>query len=347
MTQTDEREVVRRQHLAEKIVFVDGLFGCGKTMLSPIVGALDRVELPSYAYELEYVCALYGLGKMTRDAAETMVRMVTDLQLYNTMMSRETNFRPSDLSSVFRSATPWRYVRRLFQKGDEMIPERIREERPILLLTTHNMLSVSEPIFAALRARAVLVEVVRHPLYMLKQQTLNMEGLHGDVRDFTIYFRHGDHDLPFFVHGWEEQFLTASLVERAIYYMHCMGGRTRAMKERMMNKYGAQILTIPFERFVIDPNPYLQQITSAVGTTVTRTTKRMMRKQRVPRQRYAEGLKLGIYERCGWEPPEKNATEKEELRKRRHYAVENSASDEALYLLDELSATYEATVLGE
>ena len=96
-----EVEAVRSGHLAEKIVFVDGLWGCGKTMLSPIVAAFDRVELMTYAYEVEQICSLFYLNRISRDATLTMIRALTDRQLYDTMMGRSTNFRFSDLSSAF------------------------------------------------------------------------------------------------------------------------------------------------------------------------------------------------------------------------------------------------------
>ena len=37
----------RSTYLANEIVIVDGLPGCGKTMLSPILSSFDRVELIS------------------------------------------------------------------------------------------------------------------------------------------------------------------------------------------------------------------------------------------------------------------------------------------------------------
>lgn len=334
-------EVVREKHLAEKVVIVNGQPGCGKTMLSPIVAALDRVELLTYALEIECICALHRLQRIESDAAAVMVRMLTDYKLYTTMMSRETNFRPRDLSSAFRDAHTMRYVRRLFQKGDEFVPERIRRERPILNLTTHNLLPCGEPIFAGLGKRVVFVEVVRHPLYMLKQQALNMERLfHGDVRDFTMYFKYGEHQLPFFVQGWEEIFLGSNAVEKAIYAMERL---TRAADEKrvcLSERYDANILVVPFERFVVDPWPYMKQLEHALGSRVTSTTRKMMRKQRVPRKKYAEGIDLQIYRRCGWEPPESGASEKDELAVRRQFAADQ-ASSEAMRVLDGICAEYE------
>ena len=56
-------KVVRQKQLTEKIVIVDGQPGCGKTMLSPIIASMERVELLSYAFEIEFICRLFHLKK--------------------------------------------------------------------------------------------------------------------------------------------------------------------------------------------------------------------------------------------------------------------------------------------
>ena len=53
---TNQTKVTRKKQLAEKIVIVDGQPGCGKTMLSPIIASMERVELLSYAFEVEFIC---------------------------------------------------------------------------------------------------------------------------------------------------------------------------------------------------------------------------------------------------------------------------------------------------
>ena len=84
--------IVRKGQLAEKIVIVDGQPGCGKTMLSPIIASMNRVEIMSFAFEIEFICRLYSFNKITEDATVTMIRMLTDHKLYQLMMGRETNF---------------------------------------------------------------------------------------------------------------------------------------------------------------------------------------------------------------------------------------------------------------
>ncbi|MBD3272121.1 MAG: hypothetical protein GF384_06255 [Elusimicrobia bacterium] len=337
---TSDLPITRNEYLARKIVFIDGLAGCGKTMLSPIISAFDRVEILNYAYEIEYICSLYYLNKISTDAAYSLIRIFTDLKLYNTMMSRETNFRISDLSSVFKDARPLRYVKRLFVKGDELVPSKIQAEQPILSLTTHNLLSFSEPIFKSLNERVIFIEVVRHPLYMIKQQTLNMESLVADVRDFTIYFSYKGLQLPYYVYEWKDLFISSNSVERAVYYIEKLTQMTENFKRQRYHAGGKQIITIQFETFVLNPYMYIRQIEEAVGTSYTKITEKMMKKQNVPRKKIADGIALAIYKRCGWKAPQKGLSEREELDSRRE-ALKNKVSRDALAVLDRISSEYE------
>ena len=333
-------DIQRKGYLAQKIVFVDGQPGCGKTLFSPIVASFDRVELLTYAYEIEHAMWLKTLGKMSDDAAQGVVQLWTDLALYNLMMARETNFRPSDLSSVFYDAHPLKYLKRLFGKGDEVVPRRITEERPILNLTVHQLLAESEPIFAALGKRAVFIEVVRHPLYMLKQQALNMERLVEDPRHFTLYVGHNNSTIPVWAYDWADLFQASNPIEKAIYAINAMTERTNKKRAYLRERYQATIITIPFEHFVLDPTVYLAAMTEALGTTMTSATTRVLKKQRVPRQKIADGLGLKIYQRCGWVPPTAGASEADELLMRRTFAADRAGAV-AMKVLDQMSAEYE------
>ena len=331
-------KVVRQKQLTEKIVIVDGQPGCGKTMLSPIIASMERVELLSYAFEIEFICRLFHLNKIDNDAAIAMVRMLADHKLYQTMMGRDTNFRYSDLSSVFQDSNPWRYFKRIFQKGDLVIPERIKNERPILNLTTHDLLSMSDPVLSGLGESVLFIEVVRHPLYMVKQLQLNMERLVNNVRDIQINVEYQGRQLPYFAYGWEEQFLNANSMEKAV---SCIEKTTRATnkKRKMWEEMShLSILTIPFEKFVLDPWPYVKEIEKKLGTKIGPRTNKIMRKQNVPRKVLADAPSFEIYERCGWEPPTEGS-EENELTKRRDMVSKNS-SPETLEIMDKLSQEY-------
>lgn len=334
----EKNKIVRQRMLAQKIVFIDGQPGCGKTMLSPIISAFDRVELLNYAFEIEFICRLFYFNKIDSDAAIAMVRMLVDHKLYQTMMGRETNFRYSDLSSVFKDPHPWRYFKRIFQEGDMAIPSRIKDEQPILSLTTHDLLSVSDPIISGIGSRTVFIEVVRHPLYMVKQQHLNMIRLVDNPRDIQIYIEYNGQQIPFFAASWEELFLESNAMEKAVYTIERLTNTNNEKRKIWENDRELSIITIPFERFVIDPMPYMERIEAALETKITKTTRKIMRKQNVPRKLLTDSPALKIYKRCGWTPPI-GQSEEGELNERRKIVSENSSS-EALEIMDKLSEEY-------
>ena len=338
-------KIVRQKMLAEKIVIIDGQPGCGKTMLSPIIASLDRVELLAYVLEVEYICRLFYLDKIDSDAAIAMVRMLTDFKLYQTMMSRDVNFRYSDLSSVFKDSSPWRYFKRLFQEGDMVIPQKIKEEKPILNLTTHNLLHASDPIISAFGSKVVFVEVVRHPLYMVKQQQLNMKRLVGNPRDISIYVEYRGKQLPYYAVGWEENFVNSNDMEKAIFTMDKLTEVSKAKRKLWLESAELSIITIPFEKFVTDPSPYMEKIMDMLDTKLTKRTYKIMKKQNVPRKQLTDSPALAIYKRCGWTPPS-GLSEEEELDIRRDFVAKN-ASVEALAIIDRLSEEYVANYISE
>jgi hypothetical protein len=241
---------------------------------------------------------------------------------------------------VIKSCNPARYFHRLFSPGDEKIPEIIRQESPILNLSVHNLLGYSEPIFQALGGRCVFIEVVRHPLYMVRQQALNMSKLLKSVRDFTVYYAHKGFELPYYIHGWEKDYLNSNPMGRAIHFIDKLTHRTKKSRKKLKEKYPAKIITIPFELFVKNPEPWLQQISDALGADISDDTRRVMSEQNIPREMVADGIDLAAYKRCGWEPPKKGTTERDELFIRRE-DVAREASDELLVILDKLSNEYE------
>lgn len=336
--------MVRPVSLAERVVLIGGQPGCGKTMMTPILGSFARVEIQKYNYMLEHLCDLCFVGKVQEDVATTVIRMLVDIDLYNLAMARETNFRFSDLSSVFKNPQPWRYLHRLFLPGDAAAVERIRNEHPILQLTIHNVLAISPPLFRALGERLRILEIVRHPLYMVNQWYRYMDRYGTDVRDFAVCFDYQGQALPFFAYGWEERYVHSSSMDKVIYAIEHLSRSGSEVLGDLSERQREQVMVMPFERFVLDPWPYVQQLEAFLVTTRTSATRRELKRQRVPREMVAEGVPLPIYKQYGWRPPTRGADERSELERRRQFAAEH-ATAEAMVVLDRLSAEYEVTHL--
>ena len=179
---------------------------------------------------------------------------------------------------------------------------------------------------------------------MLIQQTLNQINWYkspNTARQFHLFIKHGNQQVPFWNYGQEELYINSNPVERAIYEMKKLTELSENYKKQKLGANEAQVLTIPFEDFVLNPWPYLKKIENLLGSKMTSKTRRIIKKQNIPRKKISDGIPLAIYKRCGWEAPDHSLSEKEELEKRRQFAEDQGASDHSLEVLDNICKEYE------
>jgi hypothetical protein len=229
--------------------------------------------------------------------------------------------------------------------GDAEAAARIPVERPILHLVTHSTMCMCRPLFAALGERLRIVDVVRHPNYMIKQWYKWMPRAGTDPRMFGLCIAYEGQTLPWFASGWEELYLRSNTMDRTIYSIRYQWRMAREQHANLSTEQRAQVSVVPFEQFVVNPDPFVAQIAGSLDTSVTDVTRSEMKKQNVPRQMWADGIGLPIYKHYGWEPPAKGATERTELDHRRAF-VAAEATPDALAAWDELCDQYEAEFLA-
>lgn len=316
-------EVARPDILCSQLVVVDGLPGCGKTMLSAVISSLDRMELFKYSYEIENFCRLYHFKNINSQTSAAMIQYQLDLILYNQMMARETNFRYSDLSSVFKSVNKIKYFKRLFGSGDEAVPALIEKERPIVNLVTHSISAFSKPLLDNFTEGMLLINFHRNPLYMIKQNMWNMESLLNKGRNFDLHFDYNGQKLPYFFYGQEEQMLKANPIEKAIFFL--AWSRKKALDNKL-NKYGVNYYELTFESFVNDPYFHINIIQERLGTERTKNTSKILEREKIPRKVLSHGRDLPIYRRVNWEKGSAASTH-QEIGELYNWAVSQISSD--------------------
>lgn len=331
-------ETLRSAHLVEDIAVIDGQPGCGKTLFTTLCSYLERFEVMQYSPHIENYFALYALEKLPLDACQTMLEIEIDLMIYESMMSRNSNFRHRDLSSVLKNKQLTKYLKRLFLKGNEYVPQRIKEEQPILHLCTHNLLGYSKPFFKSYPEKLKFLEIVRHPLYQVIQNALNYQTLEktNSSRFFYINFQGKEGSIPFWAKDWPD-YESMNYVDKAIHEIYYMTQQTKDFKEENKN---LNILTLCFEEFVLNPYDDLEKIKSFFNTSFKIKESKVLTLQNVPRTKVADGIPTAIYLRCGWEPGEEGLTEADELNKRRDFVINQGASEKSISMLDELSSDY-------
>ena len=283
---TEEPVLSREVRLAKTIVYVDGITRAGKSMMGPILASFHRVEIERLEYIIENIGTLYRMGKMTRDAAVALLRIEVDLHLYNGTIGRNTNFRFTDHSSVWRNPNRLRYFGRLAAKEGEAALERIRQEGPVFQNQTHDELAGFELSYEAFGEDLRIVEMVRHPVDLMDSWIRRGWGnRYGeDPLAFTFCIRHGDQDLPYYALGWEDVYLSATPQGRVVRMIGGLWDGNQRTYRSLSDAQKNQVFFVPFENFVQNPTPYLGPLAEFIGTKLTRHTPSALRRQRCPRE---------------------------------------------------------------
>jgi hypothetical protein len=332
--------------LVKKVVIVDGMIGGGKNLISSIVSSLPNVEMWLHKPNIEQICVLHHQGHISLDATKTLIKTWMEEEIYNQSMSRNTNFKLSDYSSVFYDARPLRYFKRLFKSPLKAI-ESIKKEMPVLNIMTHVNTSYAKPLFEALGERLIYIRLVRHPMstYMIRHNVNWNErwetgGRHGYMLYKTIDQNSKSIHLPFYAKNLEKAYLDANSTDRTILLFDQWIRNGDDFIDKVAKSTKATIFDIPYEKFVFDPQTYIKKIALSLGVTPDNKTNKMMRRQGVPRSSLTDAPKNKIYSGYGWKPPKKTFTLAENFSQGRAYAAE-TASPESLSILDKLAEDYE------
>ena len=120
---------IRKNKLCNQIVFVDGMWGTGKSILTPVLGSLKKVEKQMLNHNFEYLCTLENFNKVANSEAKSLIQLMADISLFNSMISREVNLRLFDDSGLLNNPNGFRYLKRLFKTGDDKVVEEIKNDR--------------------------------------------------------------------------------------------------------------------------------------------------------------------------------------------------------------------------
>lgn len=283
----NHRTVLRPQQMAKEIVVVDGLANSGKAVMAPLISTLKRGELWHMNLTYDYCCILNGLGKMSLDAARTMINLNSDLDLYQHMISRYTNFRKTDVSSAQMNLLTERYRTRLKKTDGDEVVERIRKERPILPIMTHHLFAISRPLFDALGNRLKLfICNTRHPLWLVDYWFQRKWDIRAgkDPREMKMCFKSRFGIFPWYLAGWEGEYSRLGPLDKAIrvisHFFRSFDQHYRSLPRSERRK----VFFVPFERFVTQPLPFLTEISARLGTRRTALTPKMMAKLDIPRK---------------------------------------------------------------
>jgi len=275
------------------VIIVDGFWGSGKSVVTSIVGSLTGVEKKKVEHIYEYLCIAHAAGKMSADAATSMLQIYADLSQYNNLIGREVNLRWSDDSGIRNNPGSLTYFLRLFSRGGDSISEKIISKNLALLIASHKLLPASEILFTAFASRLKLIEVTRHPVHLFNN-ALDYLNVFDRAREFDLTWNLRGIKIPWFAESWADEYVDSSVADRALLSISRMQKSMIDSIERLQNS-SAPILVLAFEQTVLDPQTALTQLEQFLGRKRTNRTKRVLRHQALPRKQISAGISTSTF----------------------------------------------------
>ena len=301
-----------------EIIFIDGLWGTGKSLLSPIISGMNLVEKVRVEIFYEQIGILLSLNKITEDAAKILIQNRADNNLYDGILGREVNFRLFDDTGVFNNPNPFRYIKRQFIK-DVNIQNTFNEKIALSLMGHMNILNL-DILIESFGERLKFIEVVRHPVYMFNHWVSYLERF-SDPKIFIISNFYKNSKIPWFAFDWAKEYVSLNIYDRTlksiIYTSNLM------LKIIKKNKLKNDLfLAVSFESLVFDTEKELKKLEIFLGRKYPHNIKTLLKKQRIPRKTLSSGLGKAKY---SWN--EGSLDEEKDYRKKWNFIKLNCNTD--------------------
>ncbi len=279
-------ELVRENTFSHDILLIDGQGRSGKNMISVILSTMPRIENMRIDTLLDYIPRYYYMNKMSYDAAIAALKIEMDEKLYNTIISRNINFRYSDYSSVFKGGKKWVYIKRLFQSAEDNAVKRLNIENPIFQNMTHDGLHLIDLYFNAFGERLKFIHVFRDPIGNIYEQGKRGFGqrIGNDPREFQLAYEWKEHTIPLNAVGMEEDYIKGNPTERLVIMVDKLLRNNIQGFLNIDDKWKKNVFLMEFEKFAVDPWPALERLERLLGTNRVPKTIRVMKRERCPRK---------------------------------------------------------------
>lgn len=215
-------EFVREHTLLNKLIIVDGVGKSGKSLFLSLIGAFEHVEKWNFNECLEFIALGYNFNKISADMASAILKTEMDTALYNNMIGRHVNTRILDDSCVYKYHSPEKYLKRALEQGGPIIHQKVLEEQPIYLASTHDLINKSDIIFDTFKEKLEFIYINRRPVDVIYEWNAVQYAarMSKDPTEMQYCIKHKNTSVPFAALGWEEEFLECTLLEKTIRLIH-------------------------------------------------------------------------------------------------------------------------------
>jgi len=277
---------IRKNHLIQELVMIDGIGRSGKGMLAHMLSCFNRVEKQHNLDMFEWIGRVWSARKISDDAAINLLRLEGDTRLYNLFISRDVNFRFSDDTGVFKNANSFKYLKRLIAKPHENTVNKIINEKPIFQTCMHDGIRNAEIYFMAFNKRLKMIYILRDPTYNIFewQQADFAKSFNNNPRIFHNMIERNGVIVPFSTLGWEKEYLNISDDDKIIGLIDSHFKLNLTSYDSLDEKMKNDILIIQFNELVTNPITICDKIADFLQTGINyRLLKKILKRENCPR----------------------------------------------------------------
>lgn len=257
-------------------------------MVSSLLDSLDGTTAPFFDYTFEQLLIMRKFEKISTKTFQTIISLHLDQKFYDNSISREINLRTKDLSSILKSTKKLKYLRNLFLSDTEFSFESIKTQKTLLMIV-HQLMNATIYLDEEYQGTVLRILCVRHPIYLFNHWLSNVEIFSKNPRDFTVTIENDG--KPWFLYKSMKRFSQLSPVERAVECIY----QLVLLQEEYLTEC-KNLVTIDFERFVLNPELYASKIEQYCGRNFLNLSSRL-NKENLPRKHINESINLPIYKK--------------------------------------------------
>jgi len=284
--------------IPNEIIVTNGVWGCGKSLLNPIVGSLFGVQQVRYDLLTEQICILAGDKKITSDAAATMLQSHLGEMFYSNLIGRHLNFRWKDDSGLRSAPNKIKRVGEIFRKEGDLALSDGLESQAALHIMTHNLLLHSSTLFDIFDERMKFIELVRHPLDVFENWG-NYQSSFSGMRETTLSFEIEGRKVPWFLLKRAQEYLDANNLGRTLLGITQVYESLLIKAKETHLREEDHLLFVAFENLEQNTNEVILEIGSFLNREPTKYTDKVLRKLGLPRNKSTHSilLKTGVTEK--------------------------------------------------
>ncbi len=281
MNNLSSRKFAPQESIAKNLLFVDGITRSGKSLLSHVIGTFEKVEHIQFMNPIEHLVAGMSLGFVDTQFARAFINSHINETVYNTLLSRNINFRPEDQTGVPNHPKFKMYQDRLNRKDGDDIVEELQKASILFPFMTHDMM-VNLSVLKNLELKLKIIEIYRNPVTTIQSCIKRGWGerFGSDPRAFTINLENGTTLVPWYCAGEEQKWSTFNQTERCVWMVVTLLQRSIA-QQRL---YGDDsIFTFSFENFVQNTSVEISNIEAFLDRRKTEFTDYYLARADCPR----------------------------------------------------------------